>query len=262
MGGKKGKSRQKSKQEKSKPEQSKPEQSKPEQSKPEQSKPEQSKQEQSKPEQSKPEQPEPEQSKQEQSKQNSANASPELPLKHPLEHRWSLWYYKDDKRRSWEENLVEISSFDTVEDFWALYHHVELPGNLRSGCDYSFFKTGIKPMWEDCRNKRGGRWLFNFSKNQGPECLNDNWLEVLLCLIGEGFDEFGDDVCGAVVQVRNKLDKISVWTADVNRADGNIHIGKTVKEIITLPPRYVVRYHSHVDTQSKSGSMAKARYEL
>ena len=36
----------------------------------------------------------------------------------------------------------------------------------------------------------------------------------LLCLIGEAFDEDGDDICGAAVDVRPKADKISVWTAD------------------------------------------------
>ena len=35
-----------------------------------------------------------------------------------------------------------------------------------------------------------------------------------MCLIGEVFEEFSEDVCGAVVQNRNKGDKVSIWTAD------------------------------------------------
>ena len=38
-----------------------------------------------------------------------------------------------------------------VEDFWALYNHIELASRLAAGCDYSLFKEGIKPMWEDER---------------------------------------------------------------------------------------------------------------
>lgn len=33
--------------------------------------------------------------------------------------RWALWYFKNDKSKSWTENLRLISKFDTVEDFWA-----------------------------------------------------------------------------------------------------------------------------------------------
>lgn len=43
---------------------------------------------------------------------------PELLIKHPLQHTWTLWYYEHDKQKSWEESQREITSFDTAEDFW------------------------------------------------------------------------------------------------------------------------------------------------
>lgn len=45
--------------------------------------------------------------------------SPELLMKHPLEHRWSLWYFKNDRTKDWKENLKQVSTFAFVEDFWA-----------------------------------------------------------------------------------------------------------------------------------------------
>uniref|UniRef100_A0A915JFA6 Uncharacterized protein n=1 Tax=Romanomermis culicivorax TaxID=13658 RepID=A0A915JFA6_ROMCU len=42
-----------------------------------------------------------------------------LTVKHPLMYRWSLWYCKQDKSRSWEDCMKEVASFNTVEDFWA-----------------------------------------------------------------------------------------------------------------------------------------------
>ncbi|KAH7961131.1 eukaryotic translation initiation factor 4E-1A [Rhipicephalus sanguineus] len=187
---------------------------------------------------------------------------PKEVIKHPLQNRWSLWFYKNDKNRSWEENLLEITSFDTVEDFWTLYNNIELASKLPIGCDYSLFKYGIKPMWEDHRNRQGGRWLFNLSKSQRTTDLDYYWLEILLCLIGEGFGEYSDDVNGAVVQIRPKLDKIAVWTADARRSDGNIKIGKTLKERLNMHPRIIIPYQAHADTQSKHCSTAKARYEM
>ena len=44
-------------------------------------------------------------------------------------------------------------------------------------------------MWEDDKNKRGGRWLINLDKKQRQNSLDNFWLEVMLCLIGESFDD-------------------------------------------------------------------------
>ena len=51
------------------------------------------------------------------------------------------------------------------------------------GCDYSLFKKGIKPMWEDDANKIGGRWLINLDKRQHNQELDRIWLDVV-CYYG------------------------------------------------------------------------------
>ncbi|KAK2156709.1 hypothetical protein LSH36_207g07066 [Paralvinella palmiformis] len=45
--------------------------------------------------------------------------APELLIKHPLQNRWALWYFKNDKSKDWASNLKCITTFDTVEGFWA-----------------------------------------------------------------------------------------------------------------------------------------------
>ena len=40
-------------------------------------------------------------------------------VKHPLQNRWALWFFKNDKNKDWASNLKLITAFDTVEDFWA-----------------------------------------------------------------------------------------------------------------------------------------------
>ena len=45
--------------------------------------------------------------------------SPEGLIKHPLQNKWALWFYKNDKSKDWIANLKLITAFDTVEDFWA-----------------------------------------------------------------------------------------------------------------------------------------------
>lgn len=63
----------------------------------------------------------------------------------------------------------------------SLYNHIELASNLQAGSDYCLFKAGIKPMWEDERNKKGGRWLISVPKKVG-KTLDEMWLECVSIL--------------------------------------------------------------------------------
>ena len=63
--------------------------------------------------------------------------SPEhMMLKHPLQNKWAMWFFKNDKNKDWASNLRYITSFDTVEDFWALYNHI-LPASKLGKTDIS-----------------------------------------------------------------------------------------------------------------------------
>ena len=58
---------------------------------------------------------------------NSTTLSePERLRKHPLQNAWTLWFFKNDKSRTWEENQRPIITVTTVEDFWSLYNHIEV----------------------------------------------------------------------------------------------------------------------------------------
>lgn len=176
---------------------------------------------------------------------------------HRLQSRWALWFFKNDRSRAWQDNLHLVTKFDTVEDFWAVYNHTQLPSKLSPGCDYSLFKDGIEPMWEDPRNKRGGRWLVSLSKQQRHMELDHLWLETLLCVIGESFGEYSREVCGAVINIRTKGDKIAVWTQEAENRTGVIHIGHVYKECLGLPPKMIIGYQAHADTATKSSTLLK-----
>ncbi|KAK6474880.1 eukaryotic translation initiation factor 4E-1B-like [Huso huso] len=199
-----------------------------------------------------------------------AAASLERCVKSPLQNRWALWFYKNDKSKTWQANLQLITKFDTVEDFWAIYNHIQVASKLSSGCDYSLFKAsefglsnpsdGIEPMWEDRRNKCGGRWLITLSKQQRHTELDRFWLETLLCIIGESFDDYSDDVCGAVLNVRAKGDKIAVWTTNTENREAVTYIGRRYKEGLGLPAKIVIGYQAHADTATKSNSLGKNKF--
>ncbi|XP_051050504.1 eukaryotic translation initiation factor 4E type 1B [Phodopus roborovskii] len=211
-----------------------------------------------------------------------------LTEQHPLQYRWVLWFFKNDRSRAWQDNLQLVTKFDTVEDFWATYSHIKLASKLSSGCDYALFKEGIQPMWEDNRNKRGGRWLLSLAKQQRHTELDRLWLETvtvvaavaklvgwtlfpswstynllwaqLLCLLGESFEESSKDVCGAVVNIRTKGDKIAVWTSEAENQTAVMHIGQVYKERLGLSTKTIIGYQAHADTAAKSNSLAKNKF--
>lgn len=168
--------------------------------------------------------------------------SAENELKHPLKTTWTLWIgrvYKNDKNLDLKTNQIEIASFDTVEDFWALMNHVIQPSKLEFECNYSLFRKGIKPNWEDQANVSGGRWLYEIHNkkygNEGEKLkrLDRAWLEIMMCLVGEAFGEIGSYVNGAVCQRRNKkLNKVALWVSTSSVDDESIiyPIGTIVKQ--------------------------------
>ena len=50
------------------------------------------------------------------------------------------------------------------------------------------------------------------------------FLLQLMCLI-EAFGDGSDKMCGAVVSIRPKQNKISIWTGNAKRKDAILHIG-------------------------------------
>ncbi|KAH8302779.1 hypothetical protein KR044_010739 [Drosophila immigrans] len=181
-------------------------------------------------------------------------------FKHPLQNTWTLWYLEHDRSKSWEDMQNEITSFDTVEDFWSLYNHIKPPSEIKQGSDYSLFKKGIRPMWEDAANKQGGRWVITLNKSSKND-LDNLWLDVLLCLIGEAFDH-SDQICGAVVNIRGKTNKISIWTANGNNEEAALEIGHKLRDALRLGRQNMLQYQLHKDTMVKQGSSVKSIYTL
>jgi translation initiation factor 4E len=94
------------------------------------------------------------------------------------------------------------------------------------GSTFYLFRKGIKPMWEDPRNVHGGKWVYQLTKSTaGRTRLSEMWLRTVLLLIGEQFGHNSDAVVGAVLQLRPKGDRLSVWTDQWKNGESTLHIG-------------------------------------
>jgi Eukaryotic initiation factor 4E len=76
----------------------------------------------------------------------------------------------------YENSIKTITEVATVEEFWRTYDFLKRPNDLPTTTDYHFFRSGIKPTWEDVRILDIPRKLVASNLNQ--QCF------VLLCSVG------------------------------------------------------------------------------
>uniref|UniRef100_A0A7S0ZLM9 EIF-4F 25 kDa subunit n=1 Tax=Noctiluca scintillans TaxID=2966 RepID=A0A7S0ZLM9_NOCSC len=140
----------------------------------------------------------------------------EVAAVHPLENAWSLWVLLRDSstKGNWQGSQADVASFVSVEEFWGIFNNIQKPSKLGT-VDFSVFKRGIRPAWEDETCKRGGRWVARVDWMK-PSNLDSLWLHLVLTVIGENFEDAGgSSICGAVVSTRHRnYCKLALWISE------------------------------------------------
>lgn len=133
---------------------------------------------------------------------------------HPLNSTWVFWYRppitKSTVYVDYEKTLHAMAGFSTVEEFFTIYRHLKRPSSLPLVSDYHIFRKGIRPVWEDEENKKGGKWIMRLKKGVADRY----WEDLLFAILGDQFGDASDELCGAVLSVRNGEDILSIWTRD------------------------------------------------
>ncbi|CAM9568239.1 unnamed protein product [Scytosiphon promiscuus] len=194
-----------------------------------------------------------------------AGSTPGDVARHPLQHKWALWYDNAKLKaatETWADNLKHILAFDTIEDFWALFNNVVPPSMLTVNSNYSVFKEGVKPMWEDKANKKGGKFVLTVKGEDLPQ-LDQWWLHAVLAAIGEVLESEADsEVCGLVVSLRKGQHRIALWTKTCEESRV-VPAGKKLKEALKLPARLKFVFQTHDDAASSLSSFQNAaRFEV
>jgi translation initiation factor 4E len=137
----------------------------------------------------------------------SGELDPKMPW--PLKCTWVVWFRPPTPKSSdYEKSIQPVFRFSTAQEFWKVFVHLKRPSTLPTVSDYNVFKHGIRPVWEDEENKRGGKWIMRLKKGVADRY----WEELLMALVGDQFMEAGEEVCGIVLSVRSGEDVFSIWT--------------------------------------------------
>lgn len=115
----------------------------------------------------------------------------------PLVHLWEFWHDRQDRKpisgtassseldsASYEDRLVKMTTVTDVREFWELFNNFDVM-KLPLRDTVHLFHKGVKPLWEDPRNTRGGAWTFRVPKDKAKEF----WKEICMMAIGEQLQE-------------------------------------------------------------------------
>eukprot|EP00658_Telonema_sp_P-2_P044068 TRINITY_DN31937_c0_g1_i1.p1 TRINITY_DN31937_c0_g1~~TRINITY_DN31937_c0_g1_i1.p1 ORF type:complete len:190 (-),score=43.81 TRINITY_DN31937_c0_g1_i1:364-933(-) len=166
-----------------------------------------------------------------------------------------------DSTNTYESNLEAVGSFDSVSRFWQLYNHLKKPDQVELNSNYHLFKEGIKPMWEDPANEKGGKWVLNL-RNQDKHMISHYWENLVLGLIGESID-MGDEITGAVVARRRAGDRIAIWTRSAHDEQTIMQLGENIQAALDAPRALYLEFQSHEDSlKTGSSYSSQARYSI
>ena len=135
--------------------------------------------------------------------------------------------------QKYEDRLVLLASVSDVRGFWNLFNNFDV-NSLTLRDSVHLFHKGVKPVWEDARNSRGGSWTFRVPKEKAQEF----WKEICLLAIGERLQAavasdrstFIDDICGVSLSVRFTSILVQIWNRDSQHEHGIARIRQTVLE--------------------------------
>ena len=194
----------------------------------------------------------------------------------PLVHSWDFWHDRQDRSQSngstsggegestYEDRLEVLANVDDVRKFWNVFNNFDI-SRLQLRDSVHLFHKGVKPVWEDPRNTRGGAWTFRTPKSQAVEF----WKEICMMAIGEQLQTaveterttFRDDICGISLSVRFNSMLIQIWSRDGSHEEGVQKILDTVLENLSaeLKPREGSFYYKkHSEHAGFTASAAEA----
>jgi len=175
-----------------------------------------------------------------------------------------MWYDSPSPKNNkdpnnWQQNVKKIVSFSSVEDFWCLFNNLVKPSRLAVGGNYHLFKDGIMPAWEDPANMEGGKWVLELPRTDNS--LNKVWMYTVLAMIGENFPD-SNEICGAVVSLRPKKNRLALWTRTAKDGHTQRRIGEKLKTVMELDPGQKLFYQEFASLMKRTTYAQRNLYEV
>lgn len=138
---------------------------------------------------------------------------------HQLSDKWTLWAHLPHDT-DWSINSYkQIYTFSSVEETIAVTE--TLPDILVKNCMLFLMRTGIKPIWEDPKNRNGGCFSYKVTNKNVYEV----WKELSYALVGDTIsvqNSFVNSVTGITISPKKNFCIIKIWLMDCANKNPNI----------------------------------------
>jgi len=163
-----------------------------------------------------------------------------------LHSSWTFWYDSKVKKGLQADEYMKAvknaGTFQTLQTFWSCWSEVVQICNVPLGSEvnYHLFKSGIKPVWEDPKNSRGGKFVFITPRTSTDATLKQ-WVSLMLSLI---MGDLGndDEICGAVLSVRSWGNMFTIWNRNARNKTAIDNLGGKIKELFETDH---IKYQRH-----------------
>ncbi|KAL0216076.1 hypothetical protein P9112_008260 [Eukaryota sp. TZLM1-RC] len=178
---------------------------------------------------------------------------------HPLHRSWTLHFspttHVQKQTRLFENTLVNVISFSSVEKFLAIMDRIPKRMDLNPNASIAIFETDVNPAWEDPNNANGGRIKYTIRTGNNNKTAIHQFIDnFLMFLVGEQFGELGDLITGVFISIKKKAPRVDIWLRSCDDVEAIRQIAEILidqcgfqrNELIFMP------FHpQHCDTMGK-----------
>jgi len=141
---------------------------------------------------------------------------------HNLSDKWSLWAHLPHDT-DWSINSYKkIYTVSSIEETIAVTE--TLPDVLVKNCMLFLMRDGIKPIWEDPKNRNGGCFSYKVSN----KLVYSVWKELSYVLVGDSISKqssFVANVTGITISPKKNFCIIKIWMSTCANQNPSIVTG-------------------------------------
>ena len=134
-----------------------------------------------------------------------------------LNNMWTLWIHLPHDTNWSLESYKKIYDIESINDTVTLYQN--LPEIIIKNCMLFLMRKGIKPTWEDPKNRDGG----SFSYKINNKIVINLWKNLSYVLLGETLTkpEISEFITGITISPKKNFCIIKIWLSncDYNNPD-------------------------------------------
>ena len=147
------------------------------------------------------------------SKMEEATFSSNIESFHNLSCKWTLWAHLPHNTDWSIKSYIPISTFTSIEQTLGVTE--TLPPVLVENCMLFIMREGIKPTWEDPKNRNGGCFSYKVSNKN----VHKVWKELTYVVVGSSVSKntgFVNCVTGITISPKKNFCIIKIWMTDCN----------------------------------------------